>query len=191
LRSSSPAAGRVVQPSSRPVPAGAWPSSLQAPTGSGRPSSQQAPTSSPAVEWPWPVCHSPGHSSLGGWTSQARPERTAPRLCRGERRRTRLLTACRSAGCCRGCPRELPPRRHVRRRAASRLPGPGRATSRCPRQSAAAVQGLPSSVEARRKTMTFYIAPVQLPARIGLITPACRDVERMTRLFRDLGWPAW
>jgi len=37
--------------------------------------------------------------------------------------------------------------------------------------------------------MTFYIAPVQLPARIGLITLACRDVERMTRLFRDLDWP--
>jgi uncharacterized glyoxalase superfamily protein PhnB len=31
---------------------------------------------------------------------------------------------------------------------------------------------------------------VQLPPRIGLITLACRDVERMTRLFRDLGWPA-
>jgi uncharacterized glyoxalase superfamily protein PhnB len=30
---------------------------------------------------------------------------------------------------------------------------------------------------------------VQLPNRIGLITLACRDVERMTRLFRDLGWP--
>jgi uncharacterized protein len=30
---------------------------------------------------------------------------------------------------------------------------------------------------------------VQLPARIGLITLACRDVERMARLFRDLGWP--
>jgi uncharacterized protein len=30
---------------------------------------------------------------------------------------------------------------------------------------------------------------VQLPARIGLITLACRDVGRMTRLFRDLGWP--
>jgi uncharacterized glyoxalase superfamily protein PhnB len=30
---------------------------------------------------------------------------------------------------------------------------------------------------------------VLLPARIGLITLACRDVERMTRLFRDLGWP--
>jgi uncharacterized glyoxalase superfamily protein PhnB len=28
-----------------------------------------------------------------------------------------------------------------------------------------------------------------LPARIGLITLACRDVERMARLFRDLGWP--
>jgi len=30
---------------------------------------------------------------------------------------------------------------------------------------------------------------VQLPARIGLITLACRDVERMARLFGDLGWP--
>jgi hypothetical protein len=30
---------------------------------------------------------------------------------------------------------------------------------------------------------------VQLPARIGLITLACRDVERMAQLFRDLGWP--
>jgi uncharacterized protein len=30
---------------------------------------------------------------------------------------------------------------------------------------------------------------MQLPNRIGLITLACRDVERMTRLFRDLGWP--
>jgi predicted lactoylglutathione lyase len=30
---------------------------------------------------------------------------------------------------------------------------------------------------------------VQLPARIGLITLACRDVERMARLFRALGWP--
>jgi uncharacterized glyoxalase superfamily protein PhnB len=30
---------------------------------------------------------------------------------------------------------------------------------------------------------------VQLPARIGLITLACRDVERMARLFRDVGWP--
>jgi uncharacterized glyoxalase superfamily protein PhnB len=29
---------------------------------------------------------------------------------------------------------------------------------------------------------------VQLPARIGLITLVCRDVERMARLFRDLGW---
>jgi predicted lactoylglutathione lyase len=28
-----------------------------------------------------------------------------------------------------------------------------------------------------------------LPHRIGLITLACRDVERMTRLFRELGWP--
>jgi uncharacterized glyoxalase superfamily protein PhnB len=30
---------------------------------------------------------------------------------------------------------------------------------------------------------------VRLPNRIGLITLACRDVERMTRFFRDLGWP--
>jgi len=30
---------------------------------------------------------------------------------------------------------------------------------------------------------------MQLPARVGLITLACRDVERMTALFRDLGWP--
>ncbi|MFI5034613.1 MAG: VOC family protein [Acidimicrobiales bacterium] len=30
---------------------------------------------------------------------------------------------------------------------------------------------------------------MKLPARIGLITLACRDVERMARLFRDLGWP--
>jgi uncharacterized protein len=30
---------------------------------------------------------------------------------------------------------------------------------------------------------------MQLPARVGLITLACRDVERMARLFRDLGWP--
>src|SRR4051794_18899424 len=30
---------------------------------------------------------------------------------------------------------------------------------------------------------------MQLPARIGLITLACRDVERMARLLRDLGWP--
>jgi uncharacterized protein len=30
---------------------------------------------------------------------------------------------------------------------------------------------------------------VALPARIGLITLACRDVARMTRFFRDLGWP--
>jgi hypothetical protein len=30
---------------------------------------------------------------------------------------------------------------------------------------------------------------VQLPNRIGLITLACGDVERMTKLFRDLGWP--
>jgi uncharacterized glyoxalase superfamily protein PhnB len=30
---------------------------------------------------------------------------------------------------------------------------------------------------------------VKLPARVGLITLACRDVERMAQLFRDLGWP--
>ena len=30
---------------------------------------------------------------------------------------------------------------------------------------------------------------MRLPARIGLITFACRDVERMAQLFRDLGWP--
>jgi len=30
---------------------------------------------------------------------------------------------------------------------------------------------------------------VRLPARIGLITLACRDVERMARLFTALGWP--
>jgi catechol 2,3-dioxygenase-like lactoylglutathione lyase family enzyme len=30
---------------------------------------------------------------------------------------------------------------------------------------------------------------MQLPARVGLITLACRDVERMAQLFRDLGWP--
>jgi uncharacterized protein len=30
---------------------------------------------------------------------------------------------------------------------------------------------------------------VAVPARIGLITLACRDVERMARFFRDLGWP--
>jgi hypothetical protein len=28
-----------------------------------------------------------------------------------------------------------------------------------------------------------------VPNRIGLITLACRDVERMARFFRDLGWP--
>jgi uncharacterized protein len=33
------------------------------------------------------------------------------------------------------------------------------------------------------------VARVQLPPRIGLVTLACRDVERMCRLFRDLGWP--
>ena len=30
---------------------------------------------------------------------------------------------------------------------------------------------------------------MQLPNRIGLITLACRDVDRMAQLFRDLGWP--
>jgi uncharacterized protein len=30
---------------------------------------------------------------------------------------------------------------------------------------------------------------VNLPARVGLITLACRDVDRMARLFRALGWP--
>jgi uncharacterized protein len=30
---------------------------------------------------------------------------------------------------------------------------------------------------------------MQLPNRIGLITLACRDVERMATFFRDLGWP--
>jgi uncharacterized glyoxalase superfamily protein PhnB len=30
---------------------------------------------------------------------------------------------------------------------------------------------------------------MRLPARIGLLTLACRDVERMAKLFRDLGWP--
>jgi hypothetical protein len=30
---------------------------------------------------------------------------------------------------------------------------------------------------------------MQLPARIGLITLACADVDRMARLFRELGWP--
>ena len=30
---------------------------------------------------------------------------------------------------------------------------------------------------------------MQLPARINLVTLACRDVERMARLFRALGWP--
>jgi uncharacterized glyoxalase superfamily protein PhnB len=29
---------------------------------------------------------------------------------------------------------------------------------------------------------------VKLPARVGLITLACRDVERMAQVFRDLGW---
>jgi uncharacterized protein len=31
--------------------------------------------------------------------------------------------------------------------------------------------------------------PSRLPARIGLITLACRDVERMTKLFTEIGWP--
>ena len=30
---------------------------------------------------------------------------------------------------------------------------------------------------------------MKLPARIGLITLACRDVGRMARLLRELGWP--
>ena len=30
---------------------------------------------------------------------------------------------------------------------------------------------------------------MKLPARVGLITLACRDVERMARLLRELGWP--
>ena len=30
---------------------------------------------------------------------------------------------------------------------------------------------------------------MKLPARIGLITLACRDVERMAGFFRELGWP--
>ncbi len=34
-----------------------------------------------------------------------------------------------------------------------------------------------------------YHDVVQLPARVGLITLACVDVERMTRLFWSLGWP--
>jgi predicted lactoylglutathione lyase len=29
---------------------------------------------------------------------------------------------------------------------------------------------------------------MSLPARIGLLTLACRDVDRMTQLFRALGW---
>lgn len=28
-----------------------------------------------------------------------------------------------------------------------------------------------------------------IPARITLVTLACRDVERMAQLFRELGWP--
>ena len=34
-----------------------------------------------------------------------------------------------------------------------------------------------------------YPPLVNLPARLGLVTLACRDVERMASLFRDLGWP--
>jgi uncharacterized glyoxalase superfamily protein PhnB len=30
---------------------------------------------------------------------------------------------------------------------------------------------------------------MNLPARIGLITLACRDIERMAAMFSDLGWP--
>ncbi len=30
---------------------------------------------------------------------------------------------------------------------------------------------------------------MKLPPRISLLTLACRDVERMAQLFRDLGWP--
>jgi uncharacterized glyoxalase superfamily protein PhnB len=30
---------------------------------------------------------------------------------------------------------------------------------------------------------------LNLPARVSLLTLACRDVERMAQLFRDLGWP--
>ena len=30
---------------------------------------------------------------------------------------------------------------------------------------------------------------MNLPARVSLLTLACRDVERMARLFRALGWP--
>jgi uncharacterized glyoxalase superfamily protein PhnB len=30
---------------------------------------------------------------------------------------------------------------------------------------------------------------MNLPARVSLLTLACRDVERMARLFRVLGWP--
>ncbi len=30
---------------------------------------------------------------------------------------------------------------------------------------------------------------MNLPARVGLVTLACRDVERMAQLLRDLGWP--
>ena len=41
----------------------------------------------------------------------------------------------------------------------------------------------------RRRHPPAYHRSMQLPARISLITVACRDVERMTRLFRNLGWP--
>jgi catechol 2,3-dioxygenase-like lactoylglutathione lyase family enzyme len=30
---------------------------------------------------------------------------------------------------------------------------------------------------------------VTVPARVGLITLACRDIERTARIFRALGWP--
>ncbi len=30
---------------------------------------------------------------------------------------------------------------------------------------------------------------MNLPARVGLVTLACRDVERMAQVLRDLGWP--
>ena len=44
-----------------------------------------------------------------------------------------------------------------------------------------------SPVRVRKRALSTR--RVQLPPRIGLITLACRDVERMTRFFRDLGWP--
>src|SRR3954468_17562398 len=40
-----------------------------------------------------------------------------------------------------------------------------------------------------RLTFCGVAADMQLPARIGLVTLACRDVERMANLFRALGWP--